>query len=231
MYLPEINFLAERGELDRDIPAGESTAGSSAGGLTSSRVIIGGAAVLALIGVSFAGVYLWTFGRIRTLQTEQTEVTEELGEAQAELARLQQLQAELGDIQTRTQALKAFFDRVQPWSAILEEIRNRIPPDTWIDTVSTSDTDVTIEGQSATFDQVNDFQLALLQSPLVADVVINLAEFNEGQETQDLITEPAIDYTLTVTLENKAVSEYLPTLAARGSQGLVRKIEILRGLE
>lgn len=228
MYIPEINFLAERTEVDREAPAAASRS-SSSGSLSSSSVILGGVAVLGLIALAFGGTWLWTFGRIRTLEAEQEEVTTELAEAQAELARLEQLQSELSGIQTRTQALKTFFERVQPWSAILEEIRNRIPPGTWIANMSTSESSVTVEGQSLSFDQVNDFQLTLLQSPLVADVSIDRAIFNEGNPDQGI--QPAVDYTLSVTLEDKPVTEYLPTLAARGSSGLVRKIEILRGLE
>lgn len=232
MYLPEINFLAERGELDRDATAGESTSGGgSLGGLSSSGILLGGGAVLAVVvAICAVGTAFFSY-RVGQLRTEEAEVDTELAEAQAELAQLEQLQAELSGIQTRTQALKTFFDRVQPWSAILEEIRNRIPPQTWIQTVTTTDTTVRVEGQSSTFDQVNDFQLALLQSPLVADVAIERAEFDEGQENQDRIIESAVNYSLIITLEDKPVSEYLPTLAARGSSGLVRKIEIFRGLE
>ncbi|MEO0852427.1 MAG: PilN domain-containing protein, partial [Cyanobacteria bacterium J06648_11] len=208
MYLPEINFLAERGELDREVSASESTGGGSSGGLSTSGILLGGGAVLAIVVAScVAGTALFQY-RIGQLKTEEKEVDTELAEAQAELAQLQQLQAELSEIQTRTQALKTFFDRVQPWSAILEEIRSRIPPQTWIQSVSTTDNTVRVDGQSSTFDQVNDFQLALLQSPLIADVAIVRAELDEGQESQDRIIEPAINYSLTIALEDKPVSEY-----------------------
>lgn len=95
--------------------------------------------------------------------------------------------------------------------------------------MSTAENSISVAGQSLTFDQVNDFQLTLLQSPLIADVTIEQAIFNDGNPDEGV--QSAVDYTLNVTLEDKPVTEYLPTLAARGSSGLVQKIELLRGLE
>ena len=234
MYTPEINFLKQR--------SGAGTAESSAGTVISPTVAQGirSGASAAIIGVGFALTLLVAYGlvdyfvqnRLRTLKAEQSRVTEELGAAEAERTRLNALNDELQGIQARTDAFKAFFNQVQPWSSILEDIRNQIPSDTWITDISASNSTVSIEGQSSNFDSVNDFQLTLLQSALVDDASIVRAELvSEAADVEGLPPTEVVDYEVRVQLTSSSIEDLLITLEENGSTGLVQKVELLRALE
>jgi type IV pilus assembly protein PilN len=228
MYTPEINFLKER----TDRPAGAGSAGSMSPGMAqgiqngASAMIVGTAIAAILVG-SYFTLQFFTGNRLRELETQQAKVNTDLSQAQAELARLQGLQQELTTTQARTTALKSFFNQMQPWSAILQDIRNQVPADVWITEIAAAGKTVTVNGQSLSFDQINDFQLTLLQSPLVADVNLMNATFDPGNDKAG----PSVTYSMEVSLADRPLEDLLGKLETSGSTGLVRKIEILRSLE
>ncbi|MGK7906026.1 MAG: PilN domain-containing protein [Synechococcus sp.] len=229
MHTPEINFLKQRQEHQGPVPTERSALSSGVGGglLGGVNAILIGV-VISLILLGAYAVADFTFRRrLDTLKAEQVTIDEELAGAEAELQQLERLQAELAGIDARTEAFKTFFNDVQPWSAILEDIRNQAPSDIWLTKISASGKTVTLEGQSNQFQSVNDFQLTLLQSPLVANAVIESAVLGEGEGSEASV----VNYRLRLQLTARKLDELLDALAASGSSGLVRKIEILRDLE
>ncbi len=262
MFTPEINFLKER-------PNDQGTAGFAPledtrvssgimGGVNA--IIIGTAVAIVAAGAAVAYGQLQA-GRLRELEAQQATVTQDLNTAQSELTRLQGIRRELDAIEAQTEAFKSFFRQVQPWSAILQDLRNRIPADVWITSMESSlpiapptvaatpvaadpaaaDAAVpvvqqgpaailTVEGESLSFEQINDFVLTLLQSPFVSGVQIVRGEKIEPLDETFI---PSVAYTLEVELRelDLASAEYQETLSERGAAGLVEKIDILRDLE
>ncbi|MEL7086102.1 MAG: PilN domain-containing protein [Cyanobacteria bacterium P01_A01_bin.3] len=230
MHTPDINFLRQRQDRYSPVPSERSAVSSS----VSSGLLGGVNAILIGVAISFLllGAYAiadFTFRRrLATLEEEQSTVTQDLASAQAELGQLRSLETELSAINDRTQAFQSFFNDVQPWSAILEDIRNQTPPDVWLTSISADSNTVNIAGQATRFQSVNDFQLTLLQSPLIANAVLESAVLSEDEENEGI---GVVDYQMRVDLTSRSLDELLDTLAANGSSGLVRKIEILRDLE
>ena len=230
MHTPDINFLRQRQDRYSSVPSDSPAIGSSV-----SNGLLGGVNAI-LIGVAISFILLGAYAvadftfrrRLASLEEEQSTITQELATAQAELSQLRALESELSAINDRTQAFKSFFNDVQPWSAILQDIRNQTPPNVWLTSISADNNTVNLSGQATQFQSVNDFQLTLLQSPLIANAVLESAVLSTDDENE---SNSVVDYRMRVDLTSRSLDELLDTLAANGSSGLVRKIEILRDLE
>ncbi|MFS8880262.1 PilN domain-containing protein [Synechococcus sp. H55.11] len=233
MYTPEINFLKERPDV--------LTAAQAGGGAVAAPTTAAGAESWALaigLGVAVTAVAMGTFWYFQdsfsrqrnTLRAERTRLDGELSTANAELTRLQGLSQELQTIRTQTEGFRSFLGSVQPWSAILEEVRRRIPGrGVWITNISASGDTVNIQGGALDFPLVNDFLLTLLDSNFVTSAVLNSASRVEGTPE----TEPSVTYGLTVTIRTigDPDPEFTRELEQRGAIGLVEKIRILRQVE
>ncbi|MGB0563634.1 MAG: PilN domain-containing protein [Spirulinaceae cyanobacterium] len=129
MYSLDINFLKDRASSSAG--GGEKAAKQAAPKrkMTTAELlpvfIGGGVAVLCLAGAGLA--YAWV-----GWQTAQTQ--EQLAILDGEIQALQQKQAEIDRLRTQvesaqrqTDGLAQIFARILPWSAIIEDIRARIP--------------------------------------------------------------------------------------------------------
>jgi type IV pilus assembly protein PilN len=232
MFTPEINFLKERPNdqnIVATVPQFEES--RAVGGIISGGVALG-------IGIVVAGISLGVFGWFNTiyskqlaeLEAEKGKIDTQVTQAQAKLKELQAQKVELDGIQARTNAFKAFFSTIQPWSAVLQDFRTRVPQDVWINSLTSVGKDVTIRGGSLSFRQVNDFILTLLQSPFVENVSLVNTSKVEGSGTNIL---ESVSYEVIVTLKDLDLPspDLREVLEARGSQGLSEKIAILRKLE
>jgi len=233
MYTPDINFLKERPDAITTVRTGGgavATAGA-AGGSQNWIPAIGLGAVAAAVAIGAFLYFQDSFSRqLRTLQAEQTRLNNELSTANAELARLQALDQELQTIRAQTEGFRSFLGSVQPWSAILEDLRRRVPGQgVWVTGVSASGNTLDVQGGAMDFAQVNDLLLTLLDSDFVTAAVINRSERVDGTDT----TEPSVNYGLTVTIRTLGDPdpEFTRELELRGATGLVEKIRILRQVE
>ncbi|MGQ9836733.1 MAG: PilN domain-containing protein [Cyanobacteriota bacterium] len=231
MYSPDINFLKERPDVTTTLRTGGEVVIASQGGSQNWILAIGLGAVAAAVAIGAFLYFQDSFTRqLRILQAEQTRLNTELSTANAELARLQALDQELQTIRAQTEGFRSFLGSVQPWSAIFEELRRKIPGQgVWITGVSVSGDTLNIEGGAMDFAQVNDFLLTLLDSDFFTSAVINRSERVEGTDT----TEPSVNYGLTVTVPTLGDPdpEFTRQLEQRGATGLVEKIKILRQVE
>jgi type IV pilus assembly protein PilN len=233
MYSPDINFLKERPDAITTVRTGGGAlvAPGAAGGSQNWIPAIGLGAVAAAVAIGTFLYFQDSFTRqLQTLQAEQTRLNNELSTANAELARLQALDQELQTIRAQTEGFRSFLGSVQPWSAILEEFRRKIPGQgVWVTGVSASGDTLNVQGGAMDFAQVNDFLLTLLDSDFVTAAVINRSERVDGTDT----TEPSVNYGLTVTVRTLGDPdpEFTRELEQRGAAGLVEKIRILRQVE
>lgn len=138
MYNIEINFLNDRPEYrPESVRAKPSRQRRDRSG---NGAVIAGAGValafLALVGGFW--VYLVQL-EIPRLQAERDELDEELGNYQRQEDRLRQIQEEVQQIRTQTDALAGVFNYISPWSALLQDLRDRTPSGVRIQNVQQSD--------------------------------------------------------------------------------------------
>lgn len=193
MYSLDINFLQDRSEHQQDRGRGftKPLLPSFAGSMTP--LYLGLATGLLLPTVVGAG---WLF-----LQTQNTQLENNIAAIDAELNRLgiqeeniKKIQAQTSQTQAETQALATVFNQIRPWSAMLQDMRDRIPTTVQIQTVkqiaaatppaaqpssnananqqpaqpaSNPAGGIEISGIARSFNDVNDFLLTLKQSPFL----------------------------------------------------------------
>jgi type IV pilus assembly protein PilN len=210
MYSLDINFLKDRTAQK----SGFSTAGSKTriSAVGQTPLFIGVAIAIAIPAVVGAWWLL--------LQTQNTQLENKLASLDAELNRLglqeedlKKIQAETTALQTDTKALATVFNQIRPWSAMLQDLRDRIPRNVQIESIkqiaaiapagtpqpAAADAATTpppaanpaggieITGKARSFSDVNDFLLTLKQSAFLqtADTRIISAELAEGEASNE----------------------------------------------
>ncbi|HEY9728613.1 MAG TPA: PilN domain-containing protein [Chroococcales cyanobacterium] len=184
MYSLDVNFLKDRGiqpeptASSKPIPRGSMT-----------PLVIG-----VVIGLLLPGIVggLWLF-----LQQQNAQLRERDAQLQAQLDQLKigqkkvdQLNKQIADVKAETEALASVFNEIKPWSAMLVDLRDRIPPGVQISSIqesqeaaaapaSSSDASANnkaaasaprptrkleISGTARSFDDVNYFLLTLQRS-------------------------------------------------------------------
>jgi type IV pilus assembly protein PilN len=122
MYSLDINFLNDR--VDRSADAGLRTATRVA---DSPRPLYIGMAVgifpLALV----LGLWFFLSQRNQALQQQLADLDSQLNALQADLQEVNTINQQIATINADNKALATVFDRIKPWSAILQDIRDRVP--------------------------------------------------------------------------------------------------------
>jgi type IV pilus assembly protein PilN len=137
MYSIDINLLRER--------TGESvTQGDFSSGTLSSMAPRGGNKIPMFIGMGVGALALlasgggWWFLNEQSAQLEakQKNLDTTLGNLKTKESRLTALNAQLTQVTDETQALAGTFNQIQPWSAILQDLRENIPQGVKIDSIA-----------------------------------------------------------------------------------------------
>ncbi|HCF28013.1 MAG TPA: fimbrial protein [Cyanobacteria bacterium UBA11049] len=132
MYSLDVNFLKDRVEQTQDKSSQFTKAGSNLKGWTPLYLGIAAAVgVQALAGVG------WLF-----LQNQNTQLESKVQELDAQLSRLglaeadiKKIQEQTSQVQSETQALATVFNQIKPWSATLQDLRDRIPRTVQIESI------------------------------------------------------------------------------------------------
>jgi type IV pilus assembly protein PilN len=208
MYSLDINFLKDRSpaELSENKPVKKQIS------LDEFKPALLGIGVGALFPVLAFGVLWWLQGQNQGLETAIAQLEQENTKLDGQIADLNKIKGETAGVKEQTQALVSVFDQIRPWSAMLKDLRDRIPANVQIETIkqippviqpanatgpkpSNPAGLLEISGYARSFSDVNDFLLSIGQSKLLnaADSRISTAE---------LIDAPPI--TGAVTLETKS---------------------------
>ncbi len=252
MYGLDINFLK-----DREIRPVEqaSKVGSTAPTGDQRPLYIGlfaGVAVLAVVG----GYWLLLQQQIKTLEAKERDLDSEISSLEGQIAEIDKIQQQIGLVDAENQAFANVFNQIRPWSAVLQELRQRTPNGIQLGTVRqtagvTSPDNpeaqvptaggIEIVGTACDFDDVNDFVLVLQRSPLLDSdtVLIN------NSARQDAIQDPEVDgrcpntpadakfyslvdYTIQANFTDIPAAQLLETLDRQGAIGLATRIRALR---
>ncbi|KAM3097787.1 PilN domain-containing protein [Phormidesmis sp. 146-12] len=128
MYSLDINFLNDRPEYKPDGARRGTRPRTATFASSDRRPLYWGLAA----GVFFPVVMLALWG---ILQAESSKLTTEQAELDSQLGNLEQQKKELAAVNEQikqttdeTQALATVFNQIKPWSAMAQDIRDRLPP-------------------------------------------------------------------------------------------------------
>jgi type IV pilus assembly protein PilN len=123
MYSLDVNFLNDRVER-----APESGARAPVAVVQDSpRPLYIGTAV-GVFGLALVlGSWVILQQRNASLQVRQAELDSQLAALQAQLQEVDTINTQIATIDAENKALATVFDRIKPWSAILQDVRDRVP--------------------------------------------------------------------------------------------------------
>ena len=189
MYGLDINFLKDR-EIRPVEAAATRTAATAASPGSRAPVVIGLLAAIAALGL-VGGYWLFLQQQIRGLTAREAELDEEISDLEAQLQQIETIRAQIDLVKAENRAFVNVFDQIRPWSALLQELRGRIP--TRVQLVEVRQTagvtppgdpesqppregGVELDGVACDFDAINDFMLSLQRSPLINGGTVGIVE-------------------------------------------------------
>lgn len=213
MYSLDVNFLSDRQERPTEAGLGRPRARKQ----SSLPLYLGIAAAIALPAL-VGGFWLILQNQNQQLTERQAELDGQLAALNAQKDAITSLETQVQQIESENQALATVFDRIKPWSAVLQDIRGRVPGNVQINTIeqfqaeavaaaapppapdgtqapppaaATPESSVRIRGYARSFNDVNDFVLTLQRSP-----------FLEAENVK-LVTSQLIDNPTEVEIANQ----------------------------
>jgi len=186
MYSLDINFLKDRPEYSQAEKGSESPKAKKQIQMGEMTPLILGV-VLGLVPLALvAGVGFWWLPQQKAqLNQDIAAIDAELQSLEAEKNKINNLNTQIQQVRQETEALATVFNQIKPWSAILQDIRDRVPTGVQIQMIEQTETEteaadaegsaplptinLEISGTALSFDDVNKFLLTLQESPFFQD--------------------------------------------------------------
>lgn len=121
MYGLDVNFLNDRAQ--RQTEAGLRNAAVKD---DPRPYYIGGGVALALL-AAVGGAWFLLNGQNAELEKRRADLDGQLVALQAKLGEVQNVNQQVSQIESENQALATVFDQIKPWSAVLQDVRDRVP--------------------------------------------------------------------------------------------------------
>lgn len=135
MYSLEVNFLKDREGILPPPPGGGGPTRPPTP-INQKMLMFAGVAVGILLPVAAGGAWLFLDNQIQQLISRGATLDQELGGLQAQEKQRDELLAKFGQIQSETKDLATVFDQMKPWSAMLQDVRDRLPPGVQVTTIT-----------------------------------------------------------------------------------------------
>jgi type IV pilus assembly protein PilN len=249
VYSLDINFLQNRPGFQKNSPKQKTKKNAvQLGDLTLVYVGLAiGIAVPALVGGG------WWFLQAKNTELEQkiTQLDQENKQLDTEIGNINKIKQEAEAVRKETEALASVFNQIRPWSAMLQDLRDRIPATVQIESISQTAPEAPVEGQpppnpaggveivgqARSFNDVNDFLLTLQKSSFLKpeDTKIITASFVKGASSESstagvaaTVTPDLVKYTIKSTMSDVPASELVRELEQKGTIGLVARIRNLQ---
>ncbi|BAY25826.1 Fimbrial assembly [Calothrix sp. NIES-2100] len=247
MYSLDINFLKDRPNYQK-----KSTKKPGV------KVPIGNLTPLYLgvaLGVCFPALTvgaLWLL-QAKVVESEQkvAQLEEENKKLDTEIGNINKIKEETNKVKGETQALVTVFDQIRPWSAMLQDLRDRIPAKVQIENIKQIPPiapapgqppgnpagGIEITGIARSFNDVNDFLLTLQQSRFLksseskiktAELVSSPIQPEPAKEGEDIPPIQVVKYTIQSSLSDVPASELIRELEQKGTVGLVARIRSMQ---
>ncbi|WP_310429527.1 PilN domain-containing protein [Chamaesiphon sp. VAR_48_metabat_135_sub] len=127
MYSLDINLLRERSEYQ----TGEQSEFINNTNIAPPKYgkipLFVGAGLAALSLLATGAGWMFLGQQTTQLEAKQKELDQKLGSLLAQDRRLEQLNGQVAQINDETQSLASVFNQIQPWSAVLQDLRESIP--------------------------------------------------------------------------------------------------------
>ncbi|MEH2115491.1 PilN domain-containing protein [Nostoc sp.] len=251
MYSLDVNFLKDRPAYQKK-PEGKGGIAFKfpTGDLTLVYVGVAvGVGLPALLGVSW-----WLLqGKVVELEGTVAQLDQESKRLDTEIGNLNKIKAETKSVKEETQALVTVFDQIRPWSAMLQDLRDRIPTAVQIENIkqlppipvakgepaNNPAGGLEITGLARSFNDVNDFLLSLQQSRflkptesriLTATLVDAPLKADVSKPPNGVAIKPpqVVKYTIQSTMSDVPASELIQELEKKGTVGLVARIRSMQ---
>ncbi len=139
MYSIDINLLRERAEYQTGNQTDLTGDKTSAPRKYSKIPIFIGAGAAALALLATGGGWFWLGDQATQLEAKQKALDQKLGSLKAQDARLVELNGQVTQVTDESQSFASVFNQIQPWSAVLQDLRESIPQGVQISSVSQSE--------------------------------------------------------------------------------------------
>ncbi|MEM9137788.1 MAG: PilN domain-containing protein [Cyanobacteria bacterium P01_F01_bin.42] len=227
MYWIDINLLSDREDSVADFAPAPSVVQDSKIPMALGLGV--GAAAIAIVFGAYSVVGYFN----QKLAAEEQELDQAISRLGPQLAQVEELETELSTIQGQTNALATIFNQIKPWSAMLTDLRNRVPASIQIKKIvqsgsgSNGGSQLSLDGSAISFGDVNDFVLTLRESNYLsetgADTRLKQASRRESKDGEGLV-----NYNIDTTINNVPADALLTALRQNGASGLVSRIETLK---
>jgi len=97
-------------------------------GTESNRPLLIGVLAAVVLPLMAFGSLLFFQARNADLEKQDADLNNKLGNLETQRKRVAAINTEIGQINNQTQALASVFNQIKPWSAMMQDIRDRIPP-------------------------------------------------------------------------------------------------------
>jgi type IV pilus assembly protein PilN len=249
MYQININLLNDRPGYN----SGTVNSKGTLSGSDNTPLIWGGAfagGLMALTLLALGGVSLLS----QQLVSQEQKLDADLTALAPGLSKVSELQAQEQTIQSETAALAKVFNQIKPWSATLQDLRDRVPATLQITKIEQTAAapppaapnsadkpkgeaaaapvapppagELKISGNTLNYSDVNDFELTLRKSAFLKPDQTKLTSSQRENNAQTGVD--LIKYEMRTQLNDVPASEVLQVLNAKGATGLVSRIETLK---
>jgi len=219
MYSLDINFLSDRIDPEKEAAASVP--------IQDTQWLIYGGAVFGLLLAIAGGAYFYVSYRETELQSQVTTLTAQETALDAKLKELANSETVIKEIEDQTNQLVTLFVGDIPASAVLQEVRQRLPIGVQVDSINQTAKDITLVGQATSFNDIND-TLLLLQSSPYLDPAKATIRFAKLQPEKPDVRVTLIDFEIGATLTSEPATKLLPQLQNSGAEGLVQRIKLLQ---
>lgn len=134
MHSLDINFLNDRPEYKPEGARQKTRAVST----DSKQPLFVGAVVAVALLAAVGGSLLFLQAQNAGLEQRQSELDRQVGDLTAKQNQIAAINAQTKEIKAETGALASVFNLVKPWSAMMQEVRDRIPPGVQLLTITQS---------------------------------------------------------------------------------------------
>lgn len=249
MYWIDINLLNDREEFAADFgpPALQEQQNSKA------PIAIGLGVGAAAIAIAF-GAYSMTGFFNNKLAAEEQALDQKIAQLEPQLEDINVMQAKVQTIQSQTNALAKIFNQIKPWSAMLADLRDRIPSTLQIEKIAqtpieappqpnapqgqsdqqpppvanqSSGSNLTLSGSAISFGDVNDFILTLRQSNYLSPDASE-TKLKDATRKEEANKTNLVTYEINTQVNDAPAESLLTALRVNGASGLVSRIETLK---
>jgi type IV pilus assembly protein PilN len=199
MFNLDINFLNDRPDLKPSKSRAASSPRSQAAAPGDKRPMYIGAAAFVFFPVLAGALWGILTMRMGDLEQQQAQLDSQLGNLETEKKKLAEVTKEITQATEEMQALATVFNQIKPWSAMSQDLRDRLPANIQLrsitqsldkDTASQASTGkksspfgkIVLEGLAPTFNDVNDFLLVLQRSKFLKPEETQIVTADLGEE-------------------------------------------------